>query len=187
MEQEPTPEILRPAQCPACGKASHPLGGKISLHGHGHRSRQMRGPLEWGGLPIEAVIRLQRFWCTACEASCTVGPREILTGRLYALPAIAWALALMGIVGKALAEVRRQVSPWRVVGASAAETWHAPRRWVRAVLAGRLLRCVRRVPTDWSLRKIAERVATTVAAYALPRPDPPSIEEQVFQGAVHAW
>jgi hypothetical protein len=111
----------------------------------------------------------------------------MVTRRLYGLPAISWALALLGIVGKGLAEVRRHVSPWRVVGASAAETWHAPRRWLRAVLAGRLLRCVRRVPKDWSLRQMAERVATTVAAYAIPALEPPSIEQRVFQGAVHAW
>ena len=187
IEKEPLPEEIRPARCPNCERASHPLGGKVWLQGHGHRSRQLRGPLEPGGAALELLIRLQRFRCLACIATCTVGPRELVTTRLYGLPAIAWALALLGVLGKSLAEVRRQVSPWRVVGPSAASSWQTPLRWLKAVRSGRLLRCVRAVPEGWSWRQVAERVATTVAAYAPPEPEPPPLEVRAFQGAAHGW
>lgn len=159
-------------RCPNCQKASHPLGEKVSLQGHGHRSRRLRGPLEPGGAALEALIRLQRFLCLGCTVTCTVGPREMVARRLYGLPAIAWALALLGVLGKSLAEVRQQISPWRVVGPSAAASWKTPQRWVGAVRAGRLLRCVRAAPTSFTWRQVAERAATTVAAHAPPLGDP---------------
>jgi hypothetical protein len=82
------------------------------------------------------------------------------------VPAIALALALYGHSKKPAAQVRRDVSPWRIVGATAAATWSTLLRWAKAVRAGKLFGIVRRCPGDWTLRQVAERAAATLASYA---------------------
>lgn len=115
-----------------------------------------------------------------------VGPCEMLTRRLFSASAIAVALALFGVFALALPEVRRLVSPWATVGSTSARTWLSVRRWVAAVREGRLLPVVRRPPAGWSTRQVAERAATTVAAYAPLGPGPPDMLADVFHGAARA-
>jgi hypothetical protein len=83
----------------------------MGLHGHGVRSRQVLGPLTWGGLPLALEVWVRRYRCTRCRATCTVVPREVLTRRLYSAPAIAMALALFGLLSRTVAQVREAVSP----------------------------------------------------------------------------
>ena len=112
-------------------------------------------------------------------------PAEGLTRRLYGSNAIAWALALFGVLAMAAAKVRERVSPWKVVGAGATDRWATLLRWARAAGDRRLWRCVRSSPPSWSLRRVAERVATTVAGYAPPASGPP-LDAQAFLGAALA-
>jgi hypothetical protein len=60
LARRPTAEEARPAQCPCCGVASRPVGQALTLHGHGKRERQVRGPLELGGAPKLVTLLLRR-------------------------------------------------------------------------------------------------------------------------------
>jgi len=111
-------------------------------------------------------------------------PRGILHRRLYSAGAIALALALWGVTGLAPPEVRRRVSPFTIVGATAAAGWASLRRWSRAVRAWRLFPVVRALPGEASLRQVAARAATTLAAYA-PGAGGLPIDSAAFLGAAH--
>ena len=82
------------------------------------------------------------------------------------------------------AEVRARVSPLRIVGATAAAGWASLRRWSRAVRAGRLFPVVRTLPAEATLRQVAARTATTLAAYA-PGAEGLAIDSAAFLGAAH--
>lgn len=152
------------------------------LHGHGLRERDQWGPAEAGGLSEIIGILVRRFACQGCGAVITVVPRSILPRRLYSAGAIGLALALWGVAGMVPAEVRARVSPFTVVGATAAAGWASLRRWSRAVRAGRLFPVVRALPEGASLRQVAARAATTLAAFA-PGPGGLGIESAAFIGA----
>lgn len=114
----------------------------------------------------------------------TVGPTETLRYRLFSLPAIAWALCLYGAERVSGREVRRQISPWRKIGAAADRSWQTLRRWLRAAAAGRLFPfplAVRGAP-----RELAERASRALMAKAPPSFAERSTSEQVVAGALHA-
>jgi hypothetical protein len=173
---------MRPGRCPACDAPSRPIGGLLGLHGHGLRERHQWGPAEFGGAPAQLGILLRRYICQSCGAVVVVGPRGVVRRRLYSAGAIALALALYGIAGLAPAEVRRQVSPLRIVGPTAAAGWASLRRWSRAVRARTLFPAIRALPANATLRQVAARAATTLAAYA-PGSAGLSIESAAFLGA----
>jgi len=102
--------------------------------------------------------------------------------RHYAATAIALAVALYGVVGLTASKVREQVSPWRVP--EEATSWPTLRRWLCAIAQGALFARVRRVPASFGRRQVAERAATTLAAYAPPPAAAWPIEHQAFAGAV---
>lgn len=182
LAREPTVEEVRPARCPACGAASRPVGRGRGLWGHGLRERQQRGPLAVGEPAQTVVIRTRRYRCQACGALSAVVPRGVLRGRHYSAGAIGLALALFGVVRLPLAAVRSRVSPWAVVGETAAATWGTVRRWLRAIRQHRLFRWIRPAPATWTARRIAARAAMTLDALA-----PPTLAGQVptraFAGA----
>ncbi len=186
MGMDPSTNEVRPARCPNCGIASRPTGGKLALHGHGRRSRQLRGPTCPGGKSETREFRSRRFRCTRCGALLTVVPCETLTKRLYSGPTIALALALFGLSLLPPRVIRTQLSPWAAVGATAAASWCSVGRWVSAARAGTLFSCARRAPEGWTDRQVAERVATTLAAYVPPTVEPPPLAELAFFGAALA-
>jgi len=182
MARPPTVDEVRPGRCPACDAPSRPAGGLLGLHGHGLRERHQWGPVELGGAPSLIAVLVRRYLCRSCGGVVVVGPRGLARRRLYSAGAIALALALYGVVEFSPPEVRRRVSPLRIVGATAAAGWASLRRWARAVRAGRLFRAVRAPPADATLRQVAARAATTLAAYA-PGLAGLSIESAAFLGA----
>ena len=182
LARPPTVDEARPGQCPACGVASRPSGGKLALHGHGLRERHQWGPPELGAAAALLGVLLRRYQCQPCGAVLMVVPRGLVPRRLYSAGAIALALALWGVAELAPAEVRRRVSPFQVVGATAAAGWASLRRWSRAVRAGRLFPVVRALPAEARLRQVAARAATTLAAFA-PGPGGLPIESAAFLGA----
>jgi hypothetical protein len=186
MKQIPTVDEARPGECPACGAAGHPAGGEIVIVGHGLRERQLRGPPSPGAPPLMARVRLRRYRCRRCGAVIVVGPKELLARRWFSASAVGWALALYGLCHESLAAIRRRISPWSVIGATAATGWATLRRWVRAVRAGELFAVVRRVPADYSLRQVAERAATTLLSYAPPTAGALPLDHQSMIGAAHA-
>jgi len=107
-------------------------------------------------------------------------------GRQYSAAAIALAFALYGALGASLAETRRRVGAWRIVGATASVSWAQLARWDDAVVHGRLFACIRGSPASWTLRQRAARAAMTLAAYAPSTLDGASLEERVFAGAALA-
>jgi hypothetical protein len=94
----PSVAAVRPACCPVCEAASTPIGSRIVLQGHGKRPRQGWGPAAPRAPPKIQALMVRRYRCIMCGALTTVGPSETLTKRLYTAPAIAWALALFGLL-----------------------------------------------------------------------------------------
>lgn len=155
------------------------------LHGHGLRERQVRGPTGPGEPPREQTVLLRRYLCLQCGAVIVVGPLGLVSGWIYSGPAIAWALWLFGVAKQAAAKVRSQVSPWSMVGATAAAGWASLRRWAQAVRDHRLLALVRCCPLEWSPRQVAARAATTVVALALPSDRGLPQDHQAWRGALN--
>jgi hypothetical protein len=175
---------VRPAQCPACGVASRVPGRALTLHGHGVRARQVRGPQTPDGPPVQRLLDLRRYRCTACTAVLTVAPRDLLPHRLFAAPAIALALALWGLVRLTARRVRARVSPWTVVGASAGAGWSQLRRW--AVAAAGLFPGAALPAVAGPIRGVAQRVAAVLRGFAPPTARARDVAAQVALGAVHA-
>ena len=184
MGRPPPVNEVRPAQCPCCGRASR--AARLTLHGHGVRERQLRGPADPGEHPTERSILLRRYLCRSCNAVIVVGPSDLEPGWLFSRPAIAWALWLFGVAKLSAREVRRRVSPWATVGATAVTGWATLRRWARAVRDRALFAVVRLCPAGWSLRQVAMRAATTIAALALPADRALPQDHQVWRGALSA-
>ncbi len=184
LERPPTVDEVRPGRCPACDAPSRPAGSALGLHGHGLRERHQWGPAEFGAAAALIAILVRRYRCQPCGAVVVVVPRGLLPRRLYSAGAIALALALWGVAGLAPAEVRRRVSPFAVVGATAAAGWASLRRWSRAVRARRLFPVVRALPVEATLRQVAARATTTLAAYA-PGAGGLCLESAAFLGAAH--
>jgi hypothetical protein len=158
-------------------------GEKLSLHGHGVRGRQQWGPPSPTAAPTLEEVVLRRYQCCECDGVCVVGPASILRKRLYSGPAIAWALALYGLLKYRVTAVRYSTSPWRVLGAAALGGWHSLRRWLFAVRTGVLWPQLRGTPIAWSSREFAEHVAASVSAQAPAIHANEPIESRAFYGA----
>lgn len=174
----PSVEQARPGRCVNCGVASHATG-RLMLHGHGMRERQLRGPLEPNGKPQLLALLLRRYLCVACGAVLTVAPGAVLPRRLFTAGAIALALALWSVGGVPSPAVRERVSPLRAVGPASARSWLTLRRWTGHARA--LFGSVRPWPDGWPPRKVAERVATTLASLG---PAAGPLPARAFAGAM---
>jgi len=155
------------------------------LHGHGLRARDQWGPPDATAPPVAGEVIGRRYECQACSAVILVVPGAVLWRRLYSAAAIALALAAWSVEGEAPPEVRARVSPWRRVGATAAEGWASLRRWARAVRARQLFSEVRALPDGARLREVAARAATTLAAGAPSSADGLPLAARAFLGAAH--
>lgn len=173
----PSAAEIRPKHCPACEAPSRPLGRPLGIRGHGSRARQVRGPLQPDGPWVTVTIRVRRFLCR-CGAAMLVVPAGVLAHRRYSAPALATALALYGLERLTPGRVRAHVT-----GPADAADWPSLRRWCQQVRAGALFPLVRPTPPSWRGRRVAERVATTLAACALPSPGPLPLRQQAFRGA----
>ena len=129
---------------------------------------------------------VRRYHCIACGAVTTVAPSETLTKRLYTASAIAWALALFGLMAATPAAIRELVSPLRIWGATSAARWQTLLRWAAAAAEGRLFPTVRAMPDEWPARTVAARVTALLSACTLPSPEPPPLDVQAFDGAALA-
>ena len=114
-----------------CGASSRPVGGRLGLHGHGLRDRQLCGPPDAARTPTWIVIACRRYLCTSCGAILTVVPRGVAPRRHYGHAAIAMALALWAIAHEPEADIRRRVCARRISVESPAR-WPTLARWARA-------------------------------------------------------
>lgn len=128
------------------------------------------------------LLQVRRFLCK-CGAVLTAVPCETIPGRLYTSSAVGWALALFGVQKLSAAEVRRQTSPWTIIGQIALTGWATLRRWIRAIRAGTLLSGLRASPTDFTARQAAERAALGLASLGPPPSSEASVATRAFQGA----
>lgn len=181
----PSAEAARPGQCPKCGAASRPAGAGLGLWGHGVRERQQRGPLDPAGEPVTITVAARRYACRICDAIILVVPSDVAPRRHYSRSAIGLAVALFGVARRTVAEIRRRVSPWQIVGDAAVGSWAALRRWVAAIRRGGIFPGVRAVPAGFTARQAAERIATTVAAHAPLSCTALALPHQAFVGARH--
>lgn len=143
-----------------CDAPSRPVGGRLGLHGHGHRDRQLRGPPDATSAPQWIVIACRRYLCTSCGATLTVMPRGVAPRRHYGHAAIAMALTLWAIAHEPEADIRRRVCAWRITVESPAR-WSTLARWARAA------RDTLGVPS-LSLREAAARAAQLAISRAPP-------------------
>jgi hypothetical protein len=179
--QTPSVDAVRPATCPVCDAAGHPVGDGVVLHGHGLRERQIRGVRSPLDPPALLVIFARRYACQRCGAVLLVVPAAVGARRLFDLATIAFALARWCMEGVASRAVRAQVSPLHVVGDSARRAWSQLRRWARR--AAEILHPPRRAaesasvasaravldavaaqaPLSWAARPLAERAFAAMA------------------------
>lgn len=145
--------------------------------GHGLRDRQVRGPLEHNDPPRTRVVRVRRYLCRRCDAVLVVLPRGVVARRHFAAAAIAWAFALVGLLGRTQSVAWAAVSAW----GEPRSTWITLRRWASAVVDGRLFAGVRGIARGAPLTQIAARVATVIRSMS---PLRGGVAEEVFAGAL---
>jgi hypothetical protein len=139
----------------------------LVIVGHGLRERTLVGPLDHhGGIGQAIVLQVRRYRCRACAAVLTVVPRGVLPGRRYGAFAIAWALALFGLLGLPAIAVRQRVTSWRAEPYTSNLAWASLRRWARALRDRRLFPRLPRPAPPATLRRIAERAAMALTAEA---------------------
>lgn len=156
----PTVEQARPACCPHCGRAGHAIGQVIGMLGHGIRERQLRGPIEPGGLSCIVVLQARRYRCRWCRRTVTVLPRGVVALRHYSGYAIASAFWQYGVERRTVEQTRKATAPGGTFDAG----WASVGRWAQAAGDGSLFRDVRQWPPNWTVRQQAERIATTLLA-----------------------
>jgi hypothetical protein len=175
----PTPEEARPASCVVCGAAAREPGRALGIVGHGVRDRQQRGPVAADAAPRVTTILVRRYLCLGCDAIMTVVPREVEPRRHYSRPAIALALARLGLLGETAAAARRAVCAWPM---ATTPGWPALRRWVAAARRGMLFASL--AALGGSAAAIAARVAQAAMGHAPPSVRGAGALALVFAGAV---
>ena len=125
----------------------------------------------------------RRFRCRSCGAVMVVAPAQVLRRRLFSTTAMVWALVLFGVEGVPMARVRSAISPWHVVGATAAPRWQALKDWIRALGAGGLLP-VKSV--GGPIRRLSARLVWALTALAPPSFRGEPVAHQAVSGALHA-
>jgi hypothetical protein len=186
IERTPSVEETRPSRCPVCRAASHPVGDRIQLHGHGTRGRDVLHPGGPGEAATLVLIAARRYRCVPCRAVILVVPREVRGRRVYSASAIGFALALWGLVLATAAQVRRRVCPAKILGPTAAAGWITLRRWARAVARGHLFSQAPASDPTAPLRRVAASTAAALAAHADPTTRTLAIEHRALLGAAHA-
>jgi hypothetical protein len=169
--------VARPACCRVC-EAPAIVDGRIILHGHGLRTRVLRGPLEPGGESDEIVVQVRRYQCQRCKAVTTVGPRG-LTSRRYLTMVIVLALWLWSACSWLDASVRARVCSVPVnTYAARPERWTTLRRWAKVFADAHAS-----ISAPETLRQAAHREAQRCRAIG---PPDASDEVRVFAGAALA-
>jgi len=157
--EAPDIDDARPDFCPSC-EAPARENGRIQLVGHGSYQR-------WAKIPQAIKIRIQRFRCTPCGATCSVLPHWLLPRFHYT------ALVILG----SLMAYHVDRTPAPLVTAAFDLTapkhgWGTLRRWgsaflVRSVLWGWLGRGLGvREETPWSRDRVRIHVERFMLRFA---------------------
>ena len=167
MQRPPTVDEARPARCRRCDASAHGTHQRLGLHGHGLRERQLRGPIDVDARATITILRVRRYRCSACGTTTTVVPREVSHRRLFSRSAIALSVALWSVVRWTSTAVRARVSPWRVRGPGA-RGWPAMRAWVDDLRSDAAFV----IPTSWTRRQAALRIAQVLGGFVPEIADP---------------
>jgi predicted nucleic acid-binding Zn ribbon protein len=179
LRQPPTVDEARPATCPACAAPSRPVGQPLGLHGHGTRDRQGWGVAREDADPEIHVVPVRRYECQRCGVTVTVLPEAMARRYLYLATTIAAALWRWGRKREPAREVRRALSPLRVVGESTAKRWPSLFRWT-AQRVRLWPEVARSVCGSAPVRVQAGQLATALAAWS----DAPFTVAQATEAAV---
>jgi hypothetical protein len=159
----PTVDEARPRHCVSCRVGAYE-SDRLRIYGHGLVERQQRGPSSPGDPAGCAVAWIRRFLCKACGAAMRVVPGSLTPGKHFSGAAIGFALALWS-AGRSAAEVREEVSDWKVIGSSA-RGWRTLSRWARDVGAGKLFGWLALGAVAGGPHHIASRAAQALRGYA---------------------
>ena len=146
----------------------------------------MCGPAEPTERAEALVLPARRYRCIGCGAVLLVVPCEVSPRRQYSAAAIGLALALWGLLGATAAQVRRRVSPAKVLGVAAASGWASLRRWAKAVRRGALFPSTPSSGPLATLRQVAAAAATALAASTPPALRRLPLVERAFFGAAQS-
>ncbi len=174
----PTADEVRPVHCVGCARASRPVGGPLVVHGHGGRDRHVMGVHGPRERPVSISVEGRRYACQICGCVMLVVPRDLGPWRRYTLATI--ALVLAGAADGVRAEqLRARYAP----GTTFESGWASPRRWLRAIAAGKLIRWIRGV-SELADRALAGRVAAVLAEASGSNARSASFEDRVFAGVM---
>jgi hypothetical protein len=91
------------------------------------------GPRAVDDPPEVRSILARRYRCRRCGAVVVVVPEGVGRRIAYGVVAIVLALGRWAVDGRPAREVRAEVSPFAIVGATAASGWRSLGRWTRTV------------------------------------------------------
>lgn len=94
VDRVPEVDDVRPMRCSAC-RAPARGGGRITLHGHGWRTREVVVMPAFDACSEIVECWARRYRCTACHAVAVVLPRGVVPRYLYSTAAIVMALFLV--------------------------------------------------------------------------------------------
>lgn len=155
------------------------------IHGHGLRSRLCHGPPTPGAPSKRLSVPCRRYQCQSCPALLLVVPCGVAPRKHYALSAIAWAVALLGVAGWTFKAVRQAVSVYPLPDGDIVSTWKTLRRWIADIGRSALFAGLPGSPAGASTRQIAERAAMALAGHAPPSLQRLPVPDQAFFGSVH--
>jgi hypothetical protein len=155
----------------------------VRIHGHGLVQRQQRGPPGPGQPARTQVLACRRYQCQGCGAVWTVLPASAVARKHFSGAAIALALALWGLCGLGVEQVRGLVNDWKHTGAMPSR-WRSLGRWAEQVAAGSLFSTLE-VHVEGAARTVAARAAQVLCGHAPPAQRGQPLAWQAFVGASH--
>jgi hypothetical protein len=113
----------------------------------------------------------------------TVLPASAVRRKHFSGGAIALALALWGLCGQSVAQVRAQVNDWRHTGTEPGR-WRSLKRWASHAAQGRLFPSLQ-VRVEGAPRAMAARAAQVLCGHAPPSERWRELAWHAFLGASH--
>jgi hypothetical protein len=110
-------------------------------------------------------------------------PASAVARKHFSAAAIALALALWGLCGQSVEQVRGLVNDWKHTGAMPGR-WRSLTRWAEQVAAGSLFSELE-VRVEGTARRVAARAAQVLCGHAPPAERGQPVAWQAFVGASH--
>jgi hypothetical protein len=110
-------------------------------------------------------------------------PASAVARKHFSGAAIALALALWGLCGQSMEQVRGTVNDWKHTGAMPGR-WRSLVRWAKQVAGGRLFSALE-VRVEGAARTVAARAAQVLCGHAPPAQRGHPLAWQAFLGASH--